>query len=51
MALVKKKVMNLPPLEDLITRLEDVADKNLVLMSMAGLQEDDLVTIVDTVSD
>lgn len=51
MALLKKKVMNLPPLDDLITRLGAVADKNLTLMNMAGIQEDKLVTIVGTVSD
>ena len=49
--LLKKKVENLPALDDLIERLGVVAGNNISLMSMAGLQESDLVTTVGIVTD
>ena len=51
MDLLKKKVENLPALDDLIERLGVVAANNISLMSMAGLQESDLVTTVGIVTD
>lgn len=51
MSLLKKKVQELPPLDDLIDRLGVVAGNNVTLMSMAGLQESDLVTTVGIVTD
>ena len=49
--LLKKKVENLPPLDDLIERLGVVAGNNISLLSMAGLQESDLATTVGIVTD
>ena len=51
MDLLKKKVENLPPLDDLIERLGVVAGNNISLLSMAGLQESDLATTVGIVTD
>lgn len=50
MSLLKKKVQELPSLDALIERLEVIADNNISLMSMAGLQESALVTTVGTVT-
>ena len=50
MSLLKKKVQELPSLDALIERLEDIAETNVTLMSMAGLQESAVATTVGTVS-
>ena len=48
MSLLKKKVEELPALDDLIERLDTVAGNNITLMSMAGLQESAVATTVAT---
>ena len=49
-SLLKKKVQELPSLDALIERLEEIAENNITLMSMAGLQESAVATTVGTVS-